>query len=79
MSKVEKLIDLFLRKPTEVTFEDVVKIVEAFGYEEKPSGSGSHRVFIKKQNYPIVVPIHKGKMVKRVYIQMIIDRLGLEE
>ena len=79
MSKFDKLVEKFLRKPPEVSFNDVVKILEAFGYTEKDSGSGSHRVFTKQNNYPIVVPVIKGRMVKRDYVKMIIDRLGLEE
>ncbi len=79
MGKFEKLIGQFLRKPPEVSFADVAKLLEDFGYKERDSGSGSHRVFTKPNNLPIVVPIVKGRIVKRTYIQMIIERLGLEE
>jgi len=78
MTRLEKLVGLFLREPPEVSFHDVVKVLEAFGYKERPSKSG-HRVFIKPGEYPITVPTVKGRRVKRVYVRKIVERLGLEE
>jgi hypothetical protein len=37
MSKLEKLIRQFLKKPPEASFEDVVYVLKAFGFEEKRS------------------------------------------
>lgn len=79
MSKLEKLVEQLLRKPTEVSFADVAKILETFGYEEKHSGSGSHRAFLKPGHLPIIVPTVKGRHVKGKYLRMIIEKLGLEE
>lgn len=78
MSRLEKLVELFLRKPPEVSFQDVVKVLQAFGYKERPSKSG-HKVFAKPGAYPITVPIVKGRRVKRAYVRKIVERLGLEE
>jgi HicA toxin of bacterial toxin-antitoxin, len=44
MSKLEKLIEQFLRDPPEVRFDDVQYLLESFGFEEKRS-KGSHRTF----------------------------------
>ena len=79
MAKLEKLVEQFLMKPPEVSFKDVAKILEVFGYEERHSGSGSHRVFTKSGHPPKTVPTIKGRRVKKVYVQMIIENLGLEE
>lgn len=78
MARIEKLVELFLREPPEVSFEDVVKVLAAFGYKKRPSKAG-HRVFSKPAEYPITVPTVKGRRVKRVYVRMIIERLELEE
>jgi predicted RNA binding protein YcfA (HicA-like mRNA interferase family) len=78
MARIEKAVGLFLRKPPEVLFQDVVTVLEAFGYEERPSKSG-HRVFDKPGEYPITVPTIKGRRVKQVYVRKIVERLGLEE
>jgi len=78
MAGLEKLVERFLKEPPEVSFHDVVKVLEAFGYEERPSKSG-HRVFAKLGQYPITVPTVKGRRVKRVYVRKLIERLGLEE
>lgn len=79
MNQLDKLVEKFLRKPPEVLFEDVAKVLEAFGYEERSSVGGSHRVFVKPGRRPKVVPTIKGRRVKRAYITMIIDNLELEE
>ena len=79
MSQIENLIKQFLRRPPEVSFADVVKLLEAFDYEERHSGSGSHRVFTKSGCNPITVPTIKGRRVKKKYIEMLVEILGLEE
>ena len=78
MARLEKLVELFLREPPEVSFQDVVKILEAFGYKERPSKRG-HKVFAKPGEYPITVPTVKGRRVKRAYVRKLIERLELEE
>lgn len=79
MGQLEKLVEQFLREPAEVSFDDVVALLKAFGYIERKSSGGSHRVFAKRGYPPIIVPTVKGRKVKRVYIKRIIDILGLEE
>ena len=79
MNQLDKLVEKFLRKPPEVLFEDVAKVLQAFGYEERPSGGGSHRAFVKSGHPPKIVPTIKGRRVKRVYVTMNIDNLELEE
>jgi len=79
MSQLDKLVEQFLREPPEVLFTDVAKVLEAFGYEERPSGGGSHQVFIKPGHPPKIVPTIKGRHVKKAYVRMIIDNLNLED
>lgn len=76
---LDKLVEQFLREPPEVAFADVVTVLEAFGYAERSSGGGSHRVFVKPGHSTIVVPTIQGRRVKRVYIKMIIENLNLED
>ena len=78
MARIEKLVEEFLKKPPEVLFEDVVTVLEAFGYELRPPGGGSHRFFAKPGHRGKTVPTVKGRHVKRRYVEMIIDNLGLE-
>ena len=79
MNQLDKLVEKFLKKPPEVLFDDVAKVLQAFGYKERPSGRGSHRAFVKPGHPPKIVPTIKGRRVKRVYVRMIIDNLELEE
>ncbi len=79
MAQLDKIVEQFLRQPPEVLFTDVAKVLEAFGYEERPSGGGSHQVFVKPGHPPKIVPTIKGRHVKRAYVRMIIENLNLEE
>jgi predicted RNA binding protein YcfA (HicA-like mRNA interferase family) len=78
MSKFKKLVEQFLNRPTEVRFEDVRYILEAFGFEEKRS-KGSHHSFRDSQGRTVIVPKQGGQKVKGVYIQQIVELLNLEE
>jgi predicted RNA binding protein YcfA (HicA-like mRNA interferase family) len=78
MSKLEKLILQFLKNPPEVSFEDVVYVLEAFGFEEK-SAKGSHHSFRDSQGRKITIPKKRGQKVKRVYAQKIVKLLELKE
>lgn len=79
MVQLDKLVEKFLREAPDVSFTDVVRVLEAFGYEERPSGGGSHWVFVKRGHQPKIVPTVKGRRVKRPYVRMIINNLELEE
>ncbi|MFC2060831.1 type II toxin-antitoxin system HicA family toxin [Chloroflexota bacterium] len=79
MSQLDKLVELFLKEPPDASFADVAKVLEAFGYLERSSGSGSHRAFVKPGHPPKIVPTIKGRRVKRAYIKMIIENLNLED
>jgi predicted RNA binding protein YcfA (HicA-like mRNA interferase family) len=78
MSKLEKLISQFLRKPPEASFEDVVYILKAFGFEEKRS-KGSHHSFRDSQGRKITIPKKGGQKLKGIYVQKIIQLLDLKE
>jgi len=79
MSQLDKLVEQFLREPSEISFADVAKVLEAFGYVERPSRGGSHRAFVKTGHPPKIVPTIKGRRVKRAYIRMVIENLNLED
>ena len=74
MSQLDKLVEQFLREPPDVSFADVVKVLESFGYVERPSRGGSHRAFVKPGRPPKIVPTIKGRRVKRVYVKMMAIR-----
>jgi len=41
MSKAEKLLNRFLQKPTDFTYDELRKLLKAFGYEEIKTGKTS--------------------------------------
>jgi predicted RNA binding protein YcfA (HicA-like mRNA interferase family) len=78
MSKLAKLIARICSSPPEASFDDVERLLIHLGWTLRGC-EGSHRVFVKEKEYPIVVPKLGGKRVKRRYCDQICERLGLEE
>ncbi|HAK87772.1 MAG: hexulose-6-phosphate isomerase [Nitrospirae bacterium GWC2_46_6] len=56
MSKTEKLLQRFLLKPKDFTFEELGKLLKGFGYEEAKTGraSGSRVAFINRKTKSII-------------------------
>ncbi|MGJ5631367.1 type II toxin-antitoxin system HicA family toxin [Nostoc sp. CALU 1950] len=78
MNKQKKLVEQFLKQPTEVRFQDVRYLLSAFGFEEKRS-KGSHHSFRDSHGRTITVPKAGGQKVKGVYVEQIVELLNLEE
>jgi hypothetical protein len=78
MSAIDKTIRKLLSGDKNVSFAEVRKIVEYFGYSKNKKASGE-AVFHKKGHNPIVVPSVKGRKVKLGYIKRLIIQLDLED
>lgn len=78
MSQIEKLIERIRARPPQADFEDVCKLLEAFGWKLARE-RGSHAMFIKEGERTIAVPKVHGRRVKRTYLDLIIERLGLDD
>lgn len=77
MSKWDKLISRILSLPKDLRFEELRKVLEAYGYTmHAPSGGSSHYTFRKKGKNPITIPAHEP--IKKVYVEMV-KRVVLEE
>ncbi len=76
MTRLDKLVERIKAWPPEADFGDVVRLLEAFGYERKRQ-EGSHVSFKKPGDRTITVPLARGRRVKRVYLDLICERLGL--
>lgn len=55
--------------PSEVRFAEIVKLLKQHGYF-LDRVSGSHHIFEKPRENPIIVPVHHGK-VKPIYVRKI--------
>jgi len=78
MTRREKLIQRIKARPPEADFGDVVRLLEAFGYERKRQ-EGSHVSFKKPGARTIIVPLASGRKVKRAYLDQICEILGLDD
>ncbi len=78
MSKRNKLIERFLKRPETVGISEIRQLLTELGYEERTK-PGSHCVFHKKGAYPICVPTVEGRQVKKFYVRRLAEMLNLEE
>jgi predicted RNA binding protein YcfA (HicA-like mRNA interferase family) len=53
-------------------------LLEEMGWR-KDREKGSHVTFVKEDEPPITVPKEGGRWVKRAYLDLICDRLGLDD
>ena len=78
MSKVDRLLQRFLTKPKDFTFDELVTLLRKYGYELRKGGKtgGSRVSFIDKEKN--VIKLHKphgGKPLLEYQIKEIISSL----
>jgi hypothetical protein len=76
MTRHEKLLNKFLSRPRDFTYNELIRLLKAYGYKEL-QGSGSRVVFrneVIKHNIKIHKP-HPGNVLKRYQIDLIKQEL----
>ncbi len=76
MTKQEKLLNRFISRPTDFTYNELIRLLRGFGYEEL-QGSGLRIVFRNKEikhNIKLHKP-HPSNILKRYQIGLIIQEL----
>jgi hypothetical protein len=79
MSRRDKLLRRFLKKPADFSFDEMSRLLKGFGYEEVKSGktSGSRVAFISRTSGHIV-RLHKphpGNVLKRYQMDLVEETL----
>jgi len=79
MSKTKKLLDRFLLKPKDFTYDELKRLLKSFGYEEAKTGktAGSRTAFINRANRHII-RLHKphpGNILKHYQLNSIEEEL----
>lgn len=78
MTQRDKLIERIRARPPEADFNDVRRLLEAFGWTLSRQ-KGSHMHFTKPGEHTITIPRLHGRKVKRVYLDLIIKYLELDD
>ena len=78
VTQFDRLIQRIRARPPEARFNDVCRLLEAYGWTLKRQ-TGSHAQFTKPGERTQSVPLVRGRTVKRYILDQIIDRLGLDE
>jgi len=82
MTKVDKLIDRFLTKPTDFTWAELVKVLGSFGYKQISAGkTGGSRVRFVHDDYPPIImhKPHPRPILKRYQLEDIVNLLQQEK
>ena len=82
MTKNDKLIKKLLISPKDFTWDELVKVLYAFGFELKKTGKtgGSRRKFENKNNIPISLhEPHNPSILKPYAIKQVIEILKKEK
>ncbi|MGB5360405.1 type II toxin-antitoxin system HicA family toxin [Eudoraea sp.] len=80
MSKIEKLIERFKTVPKNFTWDELVKVLSHYGYQElskKGKTGGSRRKFVNKQKD--IINLHKphpGNIIKQYAIKQVLEKIG---
>ncbi len=78
MAKIEKLVSKLLSNPTDLTWEELIKILNHFGYAELKKGKtgGSRRKYADESKHMISLhKPHPKNILKRYQINDIIASL----
>jgi hypothetical protein len=82
MTKREKLLDRFLTKPKDFTWDELAKVLSIFGYKQTSAGkTGGSRVRFISSNYPPIIlhRPHPKPILKRYQLEEIINLLREEK
>ena len=82
MTKREKLLERFLNKPKDFTWDELTKVLNGFGYVQISAGkTGGSRVRFISQDYPPIIlhKPHPKPLLKRYQLDEIINLLKLED
>lgn len=80
MSKVEKLIEKLKTRPKDFTWDEMLKVLKHFGFEQMAQGKtgGSRRKFVNSEKQVISLhEPHPQKVLKLYQLDIIIDFLNL--
>ena len=81
MSKIEKLIDKFISIPKDLTWEELIKVLSHFGFNEirKKGKTGGSRVkFVDVEKH--IINLHKphpSNIIKQYVIKQTLKKLTL--
>jgi hypothetical protein len=81
MSKKDKLVKRFLSRPKDFTWQELITMLEGFGFTQQTAGktSGSRVRFSHKTLPPIILhKPHPAKILKRYQADQIIELLKNE-
>ena len=78
MANVDRIVARLRQRPSRVDCGDVRQVLQEYGWTYDRM-RGSHAAFTKGGERTLIIPTVSGRHVKRPYIALVLERLGLEE
>lgn len=65
-------------KLTEVSYQEMIKIIKSFGFRFYRQGKGSHELWVRDYDGRVIpIPHHKGKPIRKGTVKAIIKEIGV--
>ena len=81
MSKNDNLLARLLNRPSDFTWDELLRVFRQLGYEEQPAGKtgGSRRAFVNTKTGVIIClhQPHPGNVLKQYQLRQLIQQLNL--
>lgn len=74
MAEADKILERLLRLPPEMKVSEIETLVTSLGWTIR-QGKSSHIGLIPPSNQPNTIATVKGRMIKRMYLRMIVDEI----
>ncbi len=68
---IHKIVEKMRRSQTNVSFDDLFKILTHLGYTLNSGGTGSHRIFKKSGHDHVNIPF--AKPIKKHYVKKVLE------
>ena len=80
MSKNDKLLARLLSRPSDFTWDELLRVLRQLGYEEQPAGKtgGSRRAFVNTKT-GVIIRLHQphpGNVLKQYQLRQLIQQLN---
>lgn len=74
MAEADKILERLLRLPPEMKVSEIETLVTSLGWTIR-QGKSSHIGLTPPSNQPNTIATVKGRMIKRMYLRMIVDEI----
>lgn len=76
MSDKEKLLAKIKNNPKDVRFDELCKLIELDGWQQKSTRTSSSHYVYRKEGYGMVTIVKRNDKVKPCYVRNVLEKMG---